>query len=80
LNAVLLASGKNGDDTGWVRFKLPIETDPGQIQVAVDNDAVEWEIERHKIDIFDRLKPMLASRLEGMTGSHLKIGAPDLVR
>jgi hypothetical protein len=36
LNAVLPASGKNGDDTGWVRFKLPIETDPGQIQVAVD--------------------------------------------
>jgi hypothetical protein len=44
------------------------------------NDAVEWEIERHKIDIFDRLKPMLASRLEGMTGSHLKIRAPDLLR
>ena len=28
--------GKNGDDTGWVRLKLPIATDPGQIQYAVD--------------------------------------------
>ena len=37
LNAVLPASGKNGDDTGWVRFKLPIASDPGQIQGAVDN-------------------------------------------
>ena len=36
LNAVLPASGKNGDDTGWVRFKLPIASDPGQIQGAVD--------------------------------------------
>jgi hypothetical protein len=31
--------GKNGDDTGWVRLKLPIATDPGQIQYAVDKTA-----------------------------------------
>jgi len=36
LTAVLPASGKNGDDTGWVRFKLPIAIDQGQIQGAVD--------------------------------------------
>ena len=36
MTAVLPASGKNGDDTGWVRFKLPIAIDPGQIQGAVD--------------------------------------------
>src|SRR5579872_6970975 len=39
LNAVLPASGKNSDDTGWVRFKLPIASDPGQIQGAVDTFA-----------------------------------------
>ena len=33
--------GKNGDDTGWVRLKLPIATDPGQIQYAVDS-APAW--------------------------------------
>ena len=38
------------------------------------NDAVEWEIERHKIDIFDRLKPMLASKLDGATDNYLNIG------
>jgi hypothetical protein len=37
LTAVLPARGKNGDDTGWVRFKPPIVTVPGQIQVAVDS-------------------------------------------
>ena len=36
MTAVLPASGKSGDDTGWVRFKLPIVADPGQIQGAVD--------------------------------------------
>jgi len=40
LTAVLPASGKNGDDTGWVIFKLPIAIDPGQIQGAVDNEAL----------------------------------------
>jgi GYF domain 2 len=25
---------------GWVRFKVPISTDPGQIQSAVDTDMV----------------------------------------
>jgi hypothetical protein len=25
---------------GWVRFKVPISTDPGQIQAAVDSAAV----------------------------------------
>ena len=32
--------GKNGDDTGWVRLKLPIATDPGQIQYAVDRPLI----------------------------------------
>ena len=32
--------GTNGDDTGWVRFKPPIVTVPGQIEVAVDKLAV----------------------------------------
>jgi IstB-like ATP binding protein len=40
LTAVLPARGKNGKDTGWVRFKLPIAIDPGQIQCAVDTPTV----------------------------------------
>ena len=27
------------------------------------NDAVSWEIERHKVDIFERLRPLLLAAL-----------------
>jgi hypothetical protein len=46
LTAVLPASGKNGADTGWVRFKLPIASDPGQIQSAVDTDDMKVRAQR----------------------------------
>jgi hypothetical protein len=55
--------GKNGDDTGWVRLKLPIATDPGQIQYAVDNTGclaltVQGDVDqnlKHLIGVLHRL-------------------------
>jgi hypothetical protein len=40
LIAVLPARGKNGRNTGWLGFKLPIVTDLGQVQCAVDIRSV----------------------------------------
>ena len=38
---------KRFDDSGWVRFKPPIVTVPGQIQVAVDNEKTIQKPERN---------------------------------
>lgn len=32
--------------------------------ISIYNDAVEWEIERYKEDIFERLAPILLERYE----------------
>ena len=42
--------GKNGDDTGWVRLKLPIATDPGQIQYAVDRGKTDITVGRELVE------------------------------
>jgi hypothetical protein len=50
-------------DMGSVLCIIPREAIRG---IAVYNDALAWEIERHILDIFDRLKHALSIKLTGL--------------
>jgi hypothetical protein len=47
-------------DTGSVLCTVPRDTIHG---ISIYNDAVGWEIERYKADIFDRLKRAVSNKI-----------------
>jgi hypothetical protein len=60
-------------DTGPVVCTVPRETIHG---ISIYNDAVSWEIERYKSDIFDRLKHALSAKI--ISAAHLEHGSVRL--
>ncbi|HTK86329.1 MAG TPA: hypothetical protein VL329_01290 [Nitrospiraceae bacterium] len=50
--------------------------------LSIYDDAVGWEIDRHKLDIFERVKVVLESKLQstpGLQSSRLELAPNDLL-
>jgi hypothetical protein len=68
-------------DTGSVLCTIPRDTIHG---IPIYNDAVGWEIERNKADIFERLKSALSNKINSEATRHMEqricLGLSDVIQ